>query len=420
MTENQIKENIDNPAQLELLFRNDKKGFQKAFYSVYKEISAHQAAKFWKSRLEQEFSTTINRTTSLSEILLLFLTCAVTCFFIQIPNIFNFHYTDEIFYQRNAGLIVVFGIAAFLCISKKKFVLRNIIISLLIFIGSAVYVNLLPVNSESQSIILVYLHLPFMLWCLLGLVYINFDIKNINLKIDYIKFNGDLAIWFVLILVSGMILTFITLGLFNAAGVSIEEFYFDYILVCGLVSTPIISTYIIKHQSELTNKLAPIIARLFTPFVLLTLICYLISIPIVGHDPFHDRDFLIIFNIMLLGVMFLIIFSVSETSKSEKQRFNEIILLLMTFVAILIDLGALSAIIYRLEEFGLTPNRIAVLVSNLLILTNLIFILINLIQVNFMKRELPKVESTISKFLYIYAFWTILVVFFFPLIFAFK
>ncbi len=420
MTENQIKENIDNPAQLELLFRNDKKGFQKAFYSVYEEISAHQAAKFWKSRLEQEFSTTINRTTSLSEILLLFLTCAVTCFFIQIPNIFNFHYTDEIFYQRNAGLIVVFGIAAFLCISKKKFVLRNIIISLLIFIGSAVYVNLLPVNSESQSIILVYLHLPFMLWCLLGLVYINFDIKNINLKIDYIKFNGDLAIWFVLILVSGMILTFITLGLFNAAGVSIEEFYFDYILVCGLVSTPIISTYIIKHQSELTNKLAPIIARLFTPFVLLTLICYLISIPIVGHDPFHDRDFLIIFNIMLLGVMFLIIFSVSETSKSEKQRFNEIILLLMTFVAILIDLGALSAIIYRLEEFGLTPNRIAVLVSNLLILTNLIFILINLIQVNFMKRELPKVESTISKFLYIYAFWTILVVFFFPLIFAFK
>jgi len=420
MTENQIKENIDNPAQLELLFRNDKKGFQKAFYSVYEEISAHQAAKFWKSRLEQEFSTTINRTTSLSEILLLFLTCAVTCFFIQIPNIFNFHYTDEIFYQRNAGLIVVFGIAAFLCISKKKFVLRNIIISLLIFIGSAVYVNLLPVNSESQSIILVYLHLPFMLWCLLGLVYINYDVKNINLKIDYIKFNGDLAIWFVLILVAGMILTFITLGLFNAAGVSIEEFYFDYILVCGLVSTPIISTYIIKHQSELTNKLAPIIARLFTPFVLLTLICYLISIPIVGHDPFHDRDFLIIFNIMLLGVMFLIIFSVSETSKSEKQRFNEIILLLMTFVAILIDLGALSAIIYRLEEFGLTPNRIAVLVSNLLILTNLIFILINLIQVNFMKRELPKVESTISKFLYIYAFWTILVVFFFPLIFAFK
>ena len=72
MTENQIKENIDNPAQLELLFRNDKKGFQKAFYSVYEEISAHQAAKFWKSRLEQEFSTTINRTTSLSEILLLF------------------------------------------------------------------------------------------------------------------------------------------------------------------------------------------------------------------------------------------------------------------------------------------------------------------------------------------------------------
>ncbi len=420
MTENQIKDNIDNPAQLELLFRGDKKGFQKAFYSVYEEISAHQAAEFWKNRLEQEFSTTIDKKISISEILLLLLTCVVTCFLIQIPNIFNLYYTDEIFYQRNAGLIVIFGITAFLYISKKQLVLRNIIISLLVFIGSAVYVNLLPVNSDSQSIILVYLHLPLMLWCLLGLVYINYDVKNINLKIDYIKFNGDLAIWFVLILVAGMILTFITLGLFNAAGVSIEEFYFDYIVVCGLVSAPIISTYIIKHQSGLTNKLAPIIARLFTPLVLLTLICYLISIPIVGQDPFHDRDFLLIFNIMLLGVMSLITFSVSETSSSEKQRFNEIILLITTFVAILIDLGALSAILYRLGEYGLTPNRIAVLVSNLLILTNLIFVLINLIQVNFMKRELTKVESTISRFLYIYAFWTIFVVFIFPLLFGFK
>jgi len=420
MTENQIKDNIDNPVQLELLFRSDKKGFQKAFDSVYEEISAYQAAEFWKSRLEQEYSTNIDKKTNLSEILLLLLTCAVTCFLIEIPKIFNLHYTDEIFYQRNAGLIVLFGITAFICILKKKFILRNVIISLLVFIGSAVYVNLLPVNSESQTIILVYLHLPLMLWCVLGLGYINYDVKNNNLKIDYIKFNGDLAIWFVLILVAGMILTFITLGLFNAAGVSIEKFYFDYILICGLVSTPIISTYIIKHQSGLTNKLAPIIARLFTPFVLLTLICYLIAIPIIGEDPLHDRDFLIIFNIMLLGVMSLITFSVSETSNSEKQRFNEIILLLTTFVAILIDLWALSAIIYRLEEYGLTPNRIAVLGSNLLILINLIFILINLIQVNFMKRELNKVESTISRFLFIYALWTIFMVFFFPLIFGFK
>jgi hypothetical protein len=40
MTENQIKENIDNPAQLELLFRNDKKGFQKAFILFMKKYQS--------------------------------------------------------------------------------------------------------------------------------------------------------------------------------------------------------------------------------------------------------------------------------------------------------------------------------------------------------------------------------------------
>jgi hypothetical protein len=420
MNENQIKENIDNPARLEQLFRSDKKGFQKAFHSVYDEISAHKATEFWKARLEHEFSSAAESKCSITEILILILTCAIVCFLIQIPKIFNLPFTDDLFYQRNAGLIVLFGLSGHLVVSKKGFNIRNILISLAVFIISAVYVNFLPDKSESQSINLVYLHLPLMLWCLLGLIYINYDVKEKNKRIDYIKFNGDLAIWMALILIAGMVLTGITFGLFEAIDINIEKFYFDYIIISGLVSVPIVATYVIRCHSGLTNKLAPIIAQLFTPLVLLTLIAYLITIPIIGKDPFNDRDFLLIFNIMLLAVMALIIFSISETSAYKKQRFNEIILLSITFVALLIDLIALSAILYRLGEYGFTPNRIAVLGSNLLIFVNLLFIFLNLIQVNFRKKELVRVENTISRYLIVYALWTVIVVFFFPLIFGLK
>ncbi len=223
-----------------------------------------------------------------------------------------------------------------------------------------------------------------------------------------------------LIGIAGMILTGVTIGLFEAIDLNIENFYMQYIAMWGAVSVPIIASYIIWNYPTLTNKIAPIIANIFSPIVLLTLIIYLITIPVSGKNPYNDRDFLLIFNIMLLGVMGIIVFSVSETSINRKQKFNEIILFVLTLITIIIDLIALSAIFYRLGEYGITPNRLAVLGSNILIFGNLILILIDLFKVNFSKSGIESVEITISKYLPVYTLWTLIVVFGFPLIFGMK
>ncbi|MDK2841633.1 MAG: hypothetical protein PWQ17_1138 [Anaerophaga sp.] len=47
-----IKKHIDNPVQLEKLYRADKKGFEHAFFEIYPEIADKNAADFWKTRLE--------------------------------------------------------------------------------------------------------------------------------------------------------------------------------------------------------------------------------------------------------------------------------------------------------------------------------------------------------------------------------
>ena len=47
------------------------------------------------------------------------------------------------------------------------------------------------------------------------------------------------------------------------------------------------------------------------------------------------------------------------------------ILFILSIITVIIDLIALSAIFYRLGTFGITPNRLAVLGSNILILGNL-------------------------------------------------
>jgi hypothetical protein len=258
------------------------------------------------------------------------------------------------------------------------------------------------------------------MWCIYGLVFIGFDVKDKSKRIEFIRHNGDLAIMGSLILIAGGILTGITIGLFSAINIHIQKFYMDNVVIVGLVCAPIVTKYIIENYVTLTNKIAPIIADIFSPLVLITLIIYLIAIVVSGKDPYNDRDFLLIFNIMLLGVMAIIVFSVSETSLKKKQKFNEMLLFILSIITLIIDLIALSAIFYRLREYGITPNRLAVLGSNILIFGNLVLIMIDLYKINFQKSEIEKVGLTISKYLPVYIVWILIVIFGFPLFFGMK
>lgn len=417
---NRIKENIDNFEQLEMLYRADKKGFEKAFFEIYPEISDNKISDFWKTRLECDNTKEISVKIRKTDILFLIVACTITGFLIKIPQLFDIHLNDYFFNEKNAGLIVLFGLSLYAFLTKDLIKTKQILITFSIFIISATYINLLPSNRDSHSINLAYIHLPLMIWCLYGLIFIDFDTTDKTKRIDYIKYNGDLAILGAIILIAGGILTGVTLRLFSAIDLKIEQFYFDYIVLWGLVSAPIVATYIIRKYPFVTNKIAPIIANIFSPLVLITLIVYLISILITGKDPYNDRDFLIVFNLMLLGVMGIVVFSISETSVNRKQRFNELTLFALSIITLIIDLVALSAILYRLGEYGFTPNRTAVLGSNLLIFGNLLLIMIDLYKINFKNKEIKQVEFTIAKYLPIYTLWTIFVVFGLPWIFGLK
>jgi hypothetical protein len=258
------------------------------------------------------------------------------------------------------------------------------------------------------------------MWCVFGLIYIDFNIKDQRKRIEFIRHNGDLAILGAIILIAGGALTGITVLLFHAIGINIEMFYFNNIVLIGLVSAPIVTTYIIENFNTLTDKFASIVASLFSPLVLFTLVVYLIAIIFSAKDPYNDRNFLLIFNIMLIGVMGIIVFSISETSIYAKQNFNRMVLLILSIITLIINLIALSAIFYRLSKYGLTPNRLAILVSNILIFGNLILITIDLFRINLKKSEPDKVELTISKYLPVYLLWIMIVVFGFPIIFGLK
>jgi hypothetical protein len=416
----QIKQHLDDPAKLEQLYREDKNAFETGFEAVYPEIEPTGLATYWKIRLDYRKMPSLIRKTNLTDIIVLIAACIAAGFLIRLPDIFTFTFSDDIFYGRNTGIIVFLGLAIYMTWSNRIRSPEKVGIIAAAFIAPMVYVNLLPPSADSDSIVLVYIHLPLLMWFLFGWIFIDLDLKNSMRRMEFIRYNGDLAILMAVLVISGGILTGITIGLFEAIGISIAEFYLQNIVILGAVSVPVVATFIIKNYPQLTNKIAPVIATIFSPLVLLTAIIYLIALTVSGKDPYNDRDFLLLFNAMLIGVMAVIVFSVSEASATRKQKFNEVVLFALSILTVIIDLIALSAIFYRLGQYGITPNRLAVLGSNILILGNLILIVRDLYRVNFSNRPVRDVELTIAKYLPVYLAWLFFVVFFFPLIFGMK
>jgi len=413
-----IKANISNPEMLEKLYRNDRKGFESAFDKIYPENT--EPAKFWKARLEYNKKPDRTKAFALSEIVIVIAVCLITAFLIKIPDLFHISFSDSVFYQKNAAIIVFFGLTLYTIWINRISDSKRLIMTALAFLIPVIYINLLPSNEPGASVNLAYIHLPLLMWCIYGIVFTGFDFRNRSKRIDFIRYNGDLAIIYALIAIAGGLLTVITIGLFNSIGLNIDKFYSENIVITGAVAAPVVAAFIIKNYPTLVNKTAPLIAGIFSPLVLITLIVFLITIVISGKDPYNDRDFLLIFNIMLLGVMGIIVFSVSETSVIKNQKFNELTLFILSIITIIIDLIALSAIFYRLGEYGLTPNRLAVLVSNILVLINLVLIMIDLFRINFKRKEFKIVEMSVAKFLPVYLVWIIIVIFGFPVIFGMK
>jgi hypothetical protein len=409
-----IIENINSPGDLEKLYRENSPEFSSAFNQISDEYDS-ELVRFWKIRLAPVKENEFKGFLKLDLFILLGLSL-LTALLIKIPLIFT-QINEESFFMRNLAIIVFNGIILFSFwqnkIAEKKWIYGYGACMLLL----VSFINLLP-TIKGDSVVLAFIHTPLFLWCIFGLVYVSFDFKNYIRRIEFIRFNGELLIMTGLILLAGGLLTAITLGLFTAIKMNIEKFYIEYVAFSGAVAAPMVALYLVKLYPTITNKIAPVIARVFTPIVLITLAVYLISLVFSKSNIQEDRELLILFNIMLLAVTAIIVFSLSELSKSDKS-FNVLMLFALALLAIVINAIALFAIITRLTE-GFTPNRTVVLVSNVLIFVNLVQIALNLLQVYFTGKPLRQVEVAVAKYLPVYFAWTIIVIFVLPFVFGMK
>ena len=410
--ENEIKVNINNPKQLEKLYRDNSSAFVLAFNTVYEEIKDTPSAQVWNERLNftQENVTRINK----NEIIFIVLAAFVGGLIAKVPGFLGIEY--DVYLSKNIGFIV-FPILSMYFIWKQKLAMTKYILPMVLFIGSAIFINSLPYNEQSSTFILSLIHLPIFLWSILGYAFVGGDIRNSQKKIAFLKFNGNFIVMTALIFISGVLFTGITIALFELLKIDIKQFYFEQIAVWALAAIPMLSTYLVQNNPQLVNKISPTIARIFTPLVFITLLAFLAALMYTGKNIYNDRNFLLLFNALLIGVMAITLFSLTEATKNASSKMNLIMLFGLSLLTIIANAMALSAIAFRLSEFGISPNRLAVLGANLLMFVHLLFVSYGLIKNLKGKATIQDVEQEIALFIPAYAVWAAFVTFAMPFIF---
>lgn len=406
---------IADPARLEALYRSDRRAFRKAFEDAWPEVEGSLLAKAWRERLrpDRESAFSLQR----AEWIFVAVAILIAGTILKLPEWFGIGEQD--FYPRNLSFSVLPLLAAYFA-WKNGLGWKECLWLFVPVVVAAIHINLLPRDPDSDTLTLACIHLPLLLWGLLGFAFSGRPFSAVERRVAYLRFNGDLIVMSAVLAIASAIFSGITIGLFSLIGLDISTLYGKWVIVYGAPGIPIVATLLVRNNPQLVGRVSPIVARIFTPLVGLMLLAFLIAMAVQGKDPYRDREFLLIFNILLIGVMAIVLFSVGEATRSASSRLNLMLLFILAALAALNNAIALSAIAYRLFEFGWTPNRIAVLGGNVLIMAHLLTVSYALLQLLRNRAGQDAVDRVIGRYLPVYLAWTAVVVFVLPHVFGYR
>src|SRR6185369_4847842 len=128
----------------------------------------------------------------------------------------------------------------------------------------------------------------------------------------------------------------------------------------------------------------------------------------------------IAFDLLLAVVIGLLLYSASARDPRLPPGAFDGVQVVLVVCALLADAVALWAIAARLTEFGFTPNRVAALGENVLLLVNLAWSAVLYLRFLRGRGSFTDLERWQTDYLPVYAVWAAIVVIVFPPAFAWR
>ena len=339
---------------------------------------------------------------------------------IKIPALFGLKLGDanEPFYARNASFFVLPFLTGYF-VWKRRMDRRHLAWLAVPFIAAAVVVNTFPFTRGSHTEALSALHLPIALWLVVGIAYVGGRWFEGGGRMDFVRFSGELFIYYVLIALGGGVLTAFTMMMFKAIGMKPDWIAQDWLIPCGAMGAVIVGSWLVEAKQSVIENMAPVLTRLFTPLFTILLLVFLATMAWTGRPIDIQRNVLIAFDLLLVLVVGLVLYSASARDPEAPPNLFDGLQLLLIVSALVVDGVALAAIASRISEFGFTPNRVAALGENLILLVNLAWSA--WLYAAFLRGRTPfrALEAWQTAYLPVYSIWAALVVVLFPPLFAY-
>ncbi len=340
---------------------------------------------------------------------------------IKIPAFFGIGWDGDeeaLWYIRNISLFTLPFLAIFLA-WKRTLPTGGWVALGGAFFAAALVMNLMPFVPEGYTQMLAILHLPMALWLAAGIAYAGGQWRDPRQRMNYVRFSGEWFIYYVLIALGGGVLMGITMLLFQAAGMDAEPLVTLWILPCGAVGAVVIAGWLVEAKQSVIENMAPVLTMIFTPLFTLLLLAFLGTVAWTGSGINIEREVLIAFDLLLVVVVGLHLYAISARDPHAEAGLFDKLQFLLVVCALLVDAMALWAILARITEFGFSPNRVAALGENLILLANLGGAAVLYARFLSSRSDFASMERWQTNFLPVYLIWAVVVVVLFPMIFGF-
>ena len=339
---------------------------------------------------------------------------------VKVPALFGLEIDKaETFYARNAALFVLPMLTAYF-VWKRRLATRAVCWLALPFILAAVFANIYPFAKDGSIEALTALHLPIALWIVMGVAYAGARWRHIEGRMDFIRFSGEVFIYYVLIALGGGVFTGFTAAIFRAIGIDVGPLLGTWLVPCGAAGAVIVASWLVEAKQSVIENMAPVLTRLFTPLFTILLLMFLGTIVFTGRGIEIARNVLIAFDLLLVVVLGLLLYSISARDPEAPPNIFDVLQVVLVISALLADAVALSAIAARISEFGFTPNRVAALGENVILLVNLTWSAVLYIRFLRKRGSFAVLERWQTNYLPVYAVWAAIVVIVFPPVFGYR
>jgi len=388
--------------------------------ALSREFAQEHSDRLWKQLVASPSGSGELHAGSRRDAVVAFSFAAAAAVAVKVPALFGLQLDEDAeFYARNLSLFVLPLLTGYFA-WRRRLDARTLGWLAAAFVAAAVFANVYPFESQGSTEALTALHLPIALWLVVGIAYAGGRWRRVEGRMDFIRFSGELFIYYVLIALGGGVLTAFMVVLFESIGIDAESFVQSWLLPCGAAGAVLVASWLVEAKQSVIENMAPVLTRLFTPLFTAVLVTFLGALLWTGRGVDFERDLLIQFNLLLVVVLGLLLYSLSARDPRAAPDAFDVMQVVLVVGALLADAVALWAIGTRISEFGFSPNRTAAIGANVILLVNLAWSAALYLRFLRGRGSITSLERWQTQYLHVYALWAAIVVIVFPPAFGYS